>query len=253
MKNLYRILGWVLIGALAGCGGSSGGSENISTDNVFVLPIRNVKATQDIEDFKAKRDAYVKLLEQQDGTLTDREMQPYFDYANNRTTPELSRIFIGFTSFQKLEKFTAAGNATSGSEEAKNFFGTFDFIDFLVLKPNNPQELVDLKTLAPAGSGQVWEIAVRDLSKYQNFNSVDYKTKRDAYLKLLSAQPGFVREIQWADINNPNKVVGMTIYQSQKAVVDINSDANFNAQAQATRFVQDYPPNVVGMVNLVLK
>lgn len=45
----------------------------------------------------------------------------------------------------------------------------------------------------------------------------------------------------------------MTIYQSQKAVVDINSDANFNAQAQATRFVQDYPPNVVGMVNLVLK
>lgn len=227
--------------------------ETVSTNNVFVLPIRKVKPGQSIADFKTKRDAYVALLEQQFGTLTDKEMQPFFDYVTYQPQSTLDSIFIGFTSFQDVETFNKIGTATSNSTQASEFFSTFNFIDFLTLKPNNSNETVDLSTLAPLGSGRVWEVAVRDLSQYSNFNSTDYKSKRDAYLAVLAAQPGFVREIQWTDINNPNKVVGMTIYASQQAVIDINSNPAFIAAANATGFIQNYPPNVFGTINTVLK
>ena len=49
----------------------------VSTDNVFVLPIRKLKPGQDLEDFQTKRDAYVALLEAETGTITDREFQPF--------------------------------------------------------------------------------------------------------------------------------------------------------------------------------
>ena len=227
--------------------------ETVSTNNVFVLPIRKVKTGQNIADFKTKRDAYVKLLEEQFGTLTDKEMQPFFDYVTYKPQSSLDSIFVGFTSFQDIETFSKIGTATSNTTQASQFFSTFDFIDFLTLKPNNTSETVDLSTIAPLGSGKVWEIAVRDLSKYSNFNEADYKAKRDAYLKVLAAQKGFVREIQWTDVNNPKKVVGMTIYASQQAVVDINSDPAYNSAANATGFVQNYPPNVFGTINTVLK
>lgn len=227
--------------------------ETVSTNNVFVLPIRKVKTGQNIADFKTKRDAYVAVLEQQFGTLTDKEMQPFFDYVSYQPQSTLDSIFVGFTSFQDAETFNKIGTATSNSTQASQFFNTFNFIDFLTLKPNNANETVDLSTLAPLGSGRVWEVAVRDLSQYSNFNSTDYKSKRDAYLAVLAAQPGFVREIQWTDINNPNKVVGMTIYVSQQAVVDINSNPAFISAANATGFIQNYPPNVFGTMNTVLK
>ena len=68
----------------------------VSTDNVFVLPIRRLKAGQDIADFKAKRDAYVALLEAEAGTLTDREFQPFFEFTNSDLP--VDSVFVGLTS-----------------------------------------------------------------------------------------------------------------------------------------------------------
>lgn len=222
----------------------------ISTDNVFVLPIRKVKTGQDIEDFKAKRDAYVALLEAETGTLTDREFNPFFEFTNSGLP--VDSVFVGLTSFVDFSTFQTIGTATSG-QVANDFFATFDFITFQVLQPLDPNETVDLADFANLGTGQVWEVAVRDISQYSNFDQADYEQKRDAYLAVLAAQNNFVREIQWQSISDPNVVVGMTVYKDAQSYAAVNADTSFINEYLATGFLQNYPINVYGAIHNPLK
>lgn len=176
-------------------------------------------------------------------------MQPFFDFTYSKMP--LDSIYIGFTSFQNQKIFKEIGDKTNG-EEAKKFFSTFDFLAFEVMQPLDG-EVVNLAELAKKGSGQVWEIAMRDISKYENFDQADYEKKRDAFLEVLSKQEGFVREIQWKSVSDPNVVIGMTIYRDSQAVQDINNNQEFVDASKATKFVEDYPPNKFGMISNVLK
>ncbi len=245
----------ILLALILGCTSCEKNHDDsnglLSTENVFVMPVRKVKSNVSIQQFTATRDAYVATLEAQDGTLTDREIQPFFDFTFSGLP--LDSIYIGFTSFQNNEIFGEIGNVTGSTSEANAFFGTFDFLAFEVLQPLDPNLVVDLSELAPLGSNQVWEVAIRDISQYNNFNPSDYEDKRDAYLAVLAQQNGFLREIQWQSISNPDVVVGMTIYESAQAVQDINSDQDFIDAYTATGFLQDYPPNRLGMISQVLK
>ena len=226
-------------------------TETVAAENVFVLPIRKVKDGVSIAEFTTARDAYVALLEAEQGTLTDREIQPFFDFTFSGLS--LDSIYIGFTSFQNQATFDQIGDATSNTTAANTFFGLFDFLAFEVLQPLDKDEVVDLADLAPLGSNQVWEIAIRDVSEYDSFDQADYESKRDAYLAILAQQNGFIREIQWQSISNPNVVVGMTIYRDAQAVQDINNDQDFIDAYTATGFLQSYPPNKFGMISNVLK
>ena len=224
--------------------------ELVSSQNVFAMPIRRIKDGFTTEQFVEARDAYVDLLEANTGTLSDREMQPFFDFAFGSN--ELNHIYVGFTSFVDFPTFQEIGEATSG-DIADEFFNTFDFISFQVLQPLDGDQVVNLASLAPSGSNQVWEIAVRDSSRYENFDQTDYENRRDAYLSILAAQEGFIQEIQWVSISDPNVVVGMTIYESAAAVQNINSNVDFINAYTATGFIDSYPPNVFGMISNVLK
>ena len=222
----------------------------VSTDNVFVLPIRRLKAGQDIADFKAKRDAYVALLEAEAGTLTDREFQPFFEFTNSGLP--VDSVFVGLTSFSDFQTFQDIGAATSG-QVASDFFATFDFITFQVLQPLDPTETVDLADFANLGTGQVWEVAVRDISQYNDFDQTDYEQKRDAYLAVLAAQNNFVREVQWQSVSDPNVVVGMTVYKDAQSYAAVNADTAFINEYLATGFLQNYPINVYGAIHNPLK
>ena len=226
-------------------------TETVATENVFVMPVRKVKENISIAEFEAARDAYVATLEAEFGTLTDREIQPFFDFTYSNLP--LDSIYIGLTSFQNQEIFSGIGDRTSNTDEANNFFSKFDFLAFEVLQPLDTEEVVDLSTLAPLESGQVWEVAIRDISLYDTFDQTDYESKRDAYLAILAQQDGFIREIQWQSISDPNVVVGMTIYRDAQAVSDINSNQAFIDAYTATGFIQEYPPNRLGMISNVLK
>lgn len=225
-------------------------SAQVSTDNVYVLPIRKVKPAQNIEEFIEKRDAYVALLEAQEGTLTDREFQPFFEFTNSGLA--VDSVFVGLTSFSDFQTFQEIGTATSG-EIANNFFETFDFITFQVLQPLDPTETVDLEDFANLGTGQVWEVAVRDLSQYGDFDQADYEQKRDDYLAVLAAQNNFVREVQWQSISDPNVVVGMTVYKDAQSYAAVNADQDFIDAYLATGFLQNYPINVYGAIHNTLK
>ncbi|MEM9546386.1 MAG: T9SS type A sorting domain-containing protein [Bacteroidota bacterium] len=225
-------------------------SAQISTDNVFVLPIRKVKAGQDIEDFITKRDAYVALLEAETGTLTDREFQPFFEFTNSGLP--VDSVFVGLTSFTDFQTFQEIGATTNG-QVANDFFETFDFITFQVLQPLDTTEIVDLSDFANLGTGQVWEVAVRNISQYNDFDQADYEQKRDAYLAVLAAQNNFVREVQWQSISDPGVVVGMTVYKDAQSYASVNADTSFINAYLDTGFLQDYPINVYGAIHNPLK
>lgn len=253
-KITITLLTGMLTFLLAACSSdnetNTAGSNMISADNVFVMPIRRIKDGFSVEEFESTRDAYVALLEAQQGTITDREVQPFFDFAFSSNN--LDRIYTGITSFVDFSTFQEIGETVSG-DVANEFFNTFDFISFQVLQPINTNQVVDLASLAPLGSNQVWEIAVRDVSQYDTFDQSDYEARRDAYLSILSDQVGFVEEIQWQSISDPNVVVGMTIYENTEAVQSINSNVDFINAYTATGFLDSYPPNVFGMISTVLK
>lgn len=219
-------------------------------DDVFELAVRRINSGVTISDFTAARDAFVAKLMQQEGTSNDREVQPFFDFSQSLP---LDSVYIGMTQYEDLETYTSLATEASNWSEALPFISKFTPLAFEALQPLDEYKPVDLSTLAAKNSGQVLEIAVRDLSLYNNFNQADYEAKRDAFLNALKQQSGFVQEVQWKSVTNPNVVVGMTVYASQSAAVGILSDTNFTNSSAVMNFLGTYPPNKVATINSVLK
>lgn len=221
------------------------------TDDVFELAVRRIKPGVSISDFTAARDAFVAKLVEQEGAFNDREVQPFFDYLGSGLP--LDSVYIGMTQYEDLDTYNSLGQSLSTIPEASTFLSTFSPIVFEALRPIEGYAPVDLSEVAPLGSGHVWEIAIRDLNSYPNFNQSDYEAKRDAFVKKLAEQNGTLREIQWESAINPGIVAGMTIYESQAAVIAINSDSTFTNSTESVEFIGAYPPTVFGTLNNVLK
>ncbi|MEM9773687.1 MAG: hypothetical protein AAF902_03845, partial [Chloroflexota bacterium] len=199
------------------------------------IAIRQVAIPQ--VDFVAAREAYIAVLQQQEGVVVDRELRAFLDFSTFGA-PQPA-VFIGMTEYENAEAFGNASGAAGGTEEAGAFFSSFDLEIFGALRPVNPEDRYDLAELG-IGRGQVIEVAARDLSSYENFDSADYETKRDIFLEALSQQSGFVREYQWVSILDENIAVGMTVYESVEAYVAINS-SDFVNTPEYTDFVFTYP------------
>lgn len=223
--------------------------ENLS-DDVFELAVRKMNSGVSINDFTTSRDAFVTELMNQNGTSNDREFQPFFDFSQSLP---LDSVYIGMTQYKDLATYQSIGQTLGTTSVATNFFSKFTPLAFEALQPLDEYKPVDLRTLAPKNSGRVLEIAVRDLSLYSNLNQADYEAKRDAFLAALKQQNGFVQEVQWKSVTNPNVVVGMTVYASQSAAVGILSDTNFTNSTAVMDFLGTYPPNKVATINSVLK
>jgi hypothetical protein len=246
IKNL-SLIGLSLM-LLAACD-KDDDKENLN-DDVFELAVRRINPGQNINEFTSARDAFVAELISQEGTSNDREVQPFFDFSQSLP---LDSVYIGMTQYKDLATYQSIGQTLGTSQVAGDFFSTFAPLVFETLQPLEEYKPVSLGDLAPLGSGQVLEIAVRDLSAYPNFNQTDYENKRDAFLSALQEQNGFVREVQWQSVNNSDIVAGMTVYASQQAAIGILSDASFTNSEAVTNFLGTYPPNRVATINTVLK
>lgn len=249
--NFLKMLGLIalVLTAFSSCDDDDNNVENLN-DDVFELAVRRVNDGVNIVDFTTARDAFVAELMAQEGTSNDREFQPFFDFSQSLP---LDSVYIGMTQYRDLATYQSIGQTLGSSAVAGNFFSQFTPLAFEALQALEGYRPVDLADLAPMGSGQVLEIAVRNLSAYPNFNQADYEAKRDAFIAALEQQDGFVREVQWQSLTNANVVVGMTVYASQQAAVGILSDANFTGSAAVTDFLGTYPPNTVATINTVLK
>lgn len=244
----------------AGCGTTSSTRTDAAVDTssdtpavasgpVVEIAIRRLGASQDVTAFASARDAFVTQLRAQPGVTVDREFQSFFDFTANG--PPVPPVYIGMTQYASLDAFQRAGAALGSSSQAMSFFSTFTPSTFTVLRPLNPSATVDLGQIANQ-SGQVLEVAVRDLSTYASFDAAAYASARDAFIALLVAQPGVVAEYQWVSALNPNLAVGMTVYRDQAAFLAIAQSDAVTGSPAAAAFLTRYPPRS-GFVNTVVR
>ena len=218
------------------------------TDDVVEIAIRQVKPGQ-TSAFTTARTNFINVLTQEPGVYNDREYKSFLHY--NPTQDTSREVYVGMTQYENLAAFQAAGQKLGNSAAAAAFFGTFDALTYTVLKPIKSGTTIDLTKVA--SSGQVLEIAVRDLSKYTNFNKADYEAKRDAFLAELAKQPARVAEYQWVSVLDPNIVIGMTVYSNQQAFFQLLSDPTFASNPAVGAFLGTYPPTNYGEVCTVVK
>ena len=220
-----------------------------TVDDVLEIAIRRLNEGQDVAEFEAARDAFVERLKAQPGVGTDREFGAFLDFS---TFAEPSpAVFTGMTQYDSLDAFQDAGAALGESAEAGAFFSTFTPAAFTVLQPLGGYGPLDLATMA-ADADDVLEIAVRDLSAYEDFDATAYADARDAFLGVLTAQPGVVREYQWVSVLDPNVVVGMTVYEDTAAFQNVATDPAVAGSGEAAAFLGAYPP-IAGFAHAVVR
>ena len=218
------------------------------TDDVVEIAIRQVINGQETA-FATARQNFINLLTQQEYVYNDREFESFFSF--DPAQDSTRAVFIGMTQYEDLETFVDVGTNLGTSPEAGAFFSTFEPLLFTAMKPKVAGTVVDLSTLV--SSGQILEIAARDLSQYPSFDKADYEAKLQAFLDVLGQQSGRVAEYQWVSVLDPNIVVGMTVYESQAAFFTIASDPDFNSNPAVGAFFATYPPNLGGEVSTVVK
>ncbi|MDX2013234.1 MAG: hypothetical protein SFW67_23765 [Myxococcaceae bacterium] len=206
---MYRSIVIAVVVAVSGCATSS--KQGAASAPVLELAVRQVPGAG--AEFASARDAFVGRLRAQPGVVADHELQAIFDLGV--MGPPATPVFTGMTQYESLDAFKAAGAALGTAPEARAFFATFKPVVFTVLRPLDSATSVDLAKMVKPG--QVLELAVRDLSKYDTFDAAAYARARDAFLALLARQPGVVAEYQWVSALDPNLVVGMTVYESAEA------------------------------------
>jgi hypothetical protein len=211
------------------------------TDDVVEIAIRQVKTGQ-LATFEQARTNFINLLTKQEGVSNDREYASFFHFNPAQDT---------MTQYEDLATFQKVGNDIGASAEAGAFFSTFDALVFTAMKPKVSGTAVDLSQVAK--SGQILEVAVRNLSLYPNFNQADYEAKLGAFLAVLAQQTGRIAEYQWVSVLDPNIVVGMTVYESQQAFFNIAGNPGFSSHPDVLAFFAAYPPNMGGEVSTVVK
>jgi hypothetical protein len=247
MKNFSFLLLAMLSLAVMGCDKDDDNPTD-KTDDVVEIAIRQVKTGQ-LAAFEQARTNFINLLKQQDGVSNDREYASFFHFNPAQDTSR--RVYIGMTQYEDLATFQKVGSDIGSSAEAGAFFSTFDALVFTAMKPKVSGTEVDLSQVAQ--SGQIMEVAVRDLSLYPNFNQADYEAKLNAFLAVLAQQTGRVAEYQWVSVLDPNIVVGMTVYESQQAFFNIAANPDFANHPDVVAFFATYPPNLGGEVSTVVK
>lgn len=249
MKNIKIIFSIYAISlALFSCKKDDDKITVDKTDDVVEIAIRQVKTGQ-TSAFTSARTNFINVLTKEPGVFNDREYKSFLHY--NPTQDTTREVYVGMTQYEDLAAFQTASQKLGNSTEATTFFNTFDALTYTVLKPLKSGTTVDLTKVA--SSGQVLEIAVRDLSKYTNFNKADYEAKRDAFLTELAKQPARVSEYQWVSALDPNIVVGMTVYTNQQAFYQLLSDPAFANNPAVGAFLGTYPPTNYGEVCTVVK
>lgn len=214
-------------------------------DKIIELAINKVNEGSS-NDFETARTDFVNLLRQYDDFIEDKRFNMFLDYQTFQPPTAEQPIVSGISEIASLAAYGEIAAEIMSSPEAEAYFATFEPVAALTLKPLKTDTEINIAAIC-SETGQVLEIAVRDISAYENFNQADYDTKRDAFLALLSQQEGFVQEYQWISADDQNYAVGMTVYSSMGAVNAIMSNTDFTDSQQYTDFMGTYPPIAGGL------
>lgn len=164
---------------------------------VMEIAIREVKARQE-EVFADARAAFISELRKQDGVERDWEFKSFFTMPE----PNAADLFVGMTRYASLGAVSKISAALMNTDTTQNFFRTFDMKAYVLAQPadGNPfrlEEVIDRP-------GQVLEVAVRSPKPGME---EQFQPLRDAFFARVAAQPGYIMDKEFVDLQTGANVV----------------------------------------------
>ena len=209
-------------------------------DDVMELAIR---AVPDQDAWKAAAGPFGALLSAEKGIIASAEFMSIMGFAPvDAQGQPVQNVFVGMLQIDDEATHQALMSRYFGADrpaEVTAYLGTIKNIaDAGKLRPFRDTPAIDVANMVQPG--QVLEIAVRDISGL-DFDAFD--TKREAFVKVLTAQPGVVREYEYRSIDGKYHV-GMTLYESSAAVQAIFANPAVSQGAEFGALMGEFPPTV---------
>ena len=185
------------------------------------------------------------LLVNDKGVVASREFKTIVNVApyNPTTGKPYDKVFFGLGQYESQADYDAltAKYTANPPADLLSYFSTNIPLNngSILVKPYRDTPTLDVKNFIQ--TGQVLEIAIRDVSKYTNFN--DFDTKRAAFVTLLKKQNGVVKELEYRSVDG-KYYVGMTIYENQQKFFAIISNPAVVQSAEITALINSYPPMI---------
>lgn len=177
----------------------------MSDQSVMEIAIRKVKAGQDAE-FAAARSALIARLKEQPGVEKDWEFKSFFTMPGTDDTD----VFVGMTRYENVDAVSRISEELMSSDEAQNFFGTFDMKAFVLVKPADGRGFVLEQYLQ--SPEHVLEVAVRT----PTVSEEEFQSGRDAFFAAAAEQPGHIMDREFVDLQSGARVV-LILWESVEA------------------------------------
>lgn len=225
----------LMIAILIGAGVISAQDEPAIPDvegNIYELAMRYVDDQERFADLSAQMGELI-VDYPMDVVIYSGEFSSIFGLV-----PELDPerpIQIGISQYTSVEDYFAMGGALIDDPIVQEYFTTIETIQNVLMVPFDG-ETVDASELSECG---VLEVAVRDISGYADVE--DFYAKMDAFITVLAAQEGVIREYQFISLEGTH-FVGMTCYTSPDAFMAISSDPTLLEDPAVTAMFAEYPP-----------
>ena len=202
---------------------------------IFEIAIRRIV---DAENFATLNAEVLDILTGLDGFVGAREYTTFFGIP---TIEEGEMYAVGITQWDSIDAYFATATLLEDPTVIA-YFETIESIQNVVVQPFVLGEELTLDDLA--SSGQVLELAIRDISTYED--PVGFLRAIRGFTHQLTSLDGVVREFEWLSVDG-QYFVGMTQYESMDAFMAASqNEALFTHPATAAVFSQ-YPPLIAQM------
>jgi hypothetical protein len=208
-------------------------------DDVLELAIRSVP---DQDAWMAAAQPLGALLADETGIIANAEFMSVMGFAPvDANGAPVQNVFIGMMQLDNQAVFDGLMAKYMGGDTpaaVTEYMATIVNIADITVQPYRDTPVLDVANMVQPG--QVLEIAVRDVSGW-DFD--DFDAKRAAFVGVLTAQDGVIREFEYRSADG-QYYVGMTLYESGEALQAIAANPAVTQGPEFGALMQSYPPMV---------
>lgn len=205
------------------------------TGHIFEIAIRRIV---DAENFATRNAEVNALVSGLDGFIGSREYTTFFGIP----TIEEGQVYaVGISEWESLEAYSATAVLLEDPTVIA-YFETIESVQNVVVQPFIKGEDLHLADLGTAG--QVLELAIRDISQYEN--PVDFLRTIRGFTHQLTSLDGVVREFEWLSVDG-QYFVGMTLYASLETFGAASQNEALLSHPTTAAVFGQYPPLLAQM------
>ena len=226
--------------ALLALSGAAHSQSATPEDDVMELAIRSIP---DQEAWMAAAAPLAEAAAGVTGIIAGAEFMSVMGFAPvDANGKPVQNVFVGISQYDNQEVYDGLAATYYGEDVPPVFAAYLETIDTIAnvgnLRPFRDTPAIDVANMVKPG--QVLEIAVRDVSGI-DFDAFD--AKRAAFVSVLTAQSGVLGEYEYRSIDG-KYYVGMTLYESDKAVQAISTNPAVSQGPEFGVLMAEFPPMV---------